>query len=80
MAIGVGSALLGQDAPLTAFGSGMKKNSRKDVARQGFLALMDGRAEVVGGDAATKRTALKHRFLPETWKATQHARKAKPQP
>ncbi|QJT07351.1 SDR family NAD(P)-dependent oxidoreductase [Streptomyces asoensis] len=64
----------------TAFGTGMKKNSRKTVARQGFLALMDGRAEVVGGDAATKRTALKHRFLPEPWKAAQHARKAKPQP
>ncbi|MER6237689.1 SDR family NAD(P)-dependent oxidoreductase [Streptomyces clavifer] len=64
----------------TAFGPGMKKNSRKDVARQGFLAMMDGQAEVVGGDAATKRTALKNRFLPEPLKAAQHARKAKPQP
>ncbi|MFD3309263.1 SDR family NAD(P)-dependent oxidoreductase [Streptomyces sp. NPDC058656] len=63
----------------TAFGTGMKKNSRKDVARQGFLAMMDGRAEVVGGDAATRRTALKHRFMPETLKASRHARMAKPQ-
>lgn len=62
----------------TAFGTGMKKNSRKDVARQGFLAMMDGRAEVVGGDAATRRTALKHRFMPETLKASRHARMAKP--
>ncbi|MFE3587072.1 hypothetical protein ACFXOY_06055 [Streptomyces niveus] len=40
----------------------MKKNSRKDVARQGFLALMNGKAEVVGGDAA----------------AAWHARQARP--
>ncbi|MEV2215805.1 SDR family NAD(P)-dependent oxidoreductase [Streptomyces sp. NPDC050997] len=58
--------------------TGMKKNSRKDVARQGFLAMMDGRAEVVGGDAATRRTALKHRLMPETLKASRHARMAKP--
>ncbi|WP_033318158.1 hypothetical protein [Streptomyces yerevanensis] len=58
----------------TAFGPGM--NSRKGVARQGFLAMMDGRAEVVGGDAATRRTALKHRFMPETLKASRHARMA----
>ncbi|MEU4490180.1 SDR family NAD(P)-dependent oxidoreductase [Streptomyces purpurascens] len=64
----------------TAFGPGMKKNSRKEVARQGFLALMNGRAEVVGGDAATKRTAIEHRFLPETYKAARHATKAKPRP
>ncbi|MFC9425700.1 SDR family NAD(P)-dependent oxidoreductase [Streptomyces sp. NPDC056987] len=64
----------------TAFGTGAKKNSRKDVARQGFLALMEGKAEIVGGDAATKRTALKHRFMPETLKAARHARKAKPRP
>ena len=40
--------------------------------------MMEGRAEVVGGDAATKRTALEHRFLPETYKAARHATKAKP--
>ncbi|MFD7972759.1 SDR family NAD(P)-dependent oxidoreductase [Streptomyces clavifer] len=62
----------------TAFGPGMKKNSRKEVARQGFLAMMGGQAEVVGGDAATKGTALKNRFLPETLKAARHARSAKP--
>lgn len=64
----------------TAFGHGMKKNSRKEVARQGFLALMNGRAEVVGGDAATQRAAIAHRFLPETYKAARHATKARPRP
>ncbi|MEV5516341.1 SDR family NAD(P)-dependent oxidoreductase [Streptomyces flaveolus] len=64
----------------TAFGIGAKKNSRKEVARQGFIAMMEGRAEIVGGDAATKRTALQHRFLPETYKAARHATKAKPRP
>ncbi|MEW2296214.1 SDR family NAD(P)-dependent oxidoreductase [Streptomyces sp. NPDC006743] len=64
----------------TAFGTGAKKNSRKDVARQGFVAMMEGRAEIVGGDAATKRTALRHRFLPETYKAARHATKAEPRP
>ncbi|MFE4454407.1 SDR family NAD(P)-dependent oxidoreductase [Streptomyces sp. NPDC056796] len=62
----------------TAFGPGMRKNSRKDVARQGFLALMKGQAEVVGGDAATRRSALRNRFLPETLKAARHARMARP--
>ncbi|MEU6548941.1 SDR family NAD(P)-dependent oxidoreductase [Streptomyces sp. NPDC046915] len=62
----------------TAFGPGMKKNSRKDVARQGFLAMMDGQAQVVGGDLTTRRTALEHRFLPETFKAARHARMARP--
>ncbi|MEU5592926.1 SDR family NAD(P)-dependent oxidoreductase [Streptomyces sp. NPDC020298] len=64
----------------TAFGPGMKKNSRKDVARQGFLAMMDGQAQVVGGDFTTRRTALEHRFLPETFKAARHARMARPRP
>ncbi|MFB7928910.1 SDR family NAD(P)-dependent oxidoreductase [Streptomyces sp. NPDC056039] len=64
----------------TAFGVGAKKNSRKEVARQGFIAMMEGRPEIVGGDTATKRTALEHRFLPEPYKATRHATKAKPRP
>jgi short-subunit dehydrogenase len=62
----------------TAFGPGMTKNRRKDVARQGFLVMMDGQAEVVGGDATTRCTAVKNRFLPETLKAALRARRAKP--
>lgn len=40
--------------------------------------MMDGQAEVVGGDAATRCTAVKNRFLPETLKAAPRARRAKP--
>ena len=62
----------------TAFGPTAQKNDKTDVARQGYEALMAGKAEVVGGDRATKRAALLNRFLPEPLKATRHARKAKP--
>ena len=64
----------------TAFGPNANKNDKVEVARQGFEAMLAGRAQVVGGDRATKRTALLHRFLPETLKAARHARKAKPRP
>ncbi|GAB2886306.1 SDR family NAD(P)-dependent oxidoreductase [Streptomyces mayteni] len=62
----------------TAFGPGMRKNSRVQVARQGFEAMMAGRAEVIGGDLATRRVPFRHRFLPETLKAARHARMARP--
>jgi uncharacterized protein len=38
----------------TAFGPGMKKNTRAEVARPGFEALMADRDHVIGGDRATK--------------------------
>ncbi len=60
----------------TAFGFNANKNDKTEVARQGFDALMAGKAQIV--DRTTKRTALLHRFLPETVKAARHARKAKP--
>ena len=56
----------------------MRKNSRAEVARQGFDALMAGKDHVVGGDRATKRVAIVNRFLPETVKAARHARMARP--
>jgi short-subunit dehydrogenase len=62
----------------TAFGPAMRKNSRVEVARQGFDALMAGKDHVVGGDRATKRVAIVNRFLPETIKAARHARMARP--
>lgn len=62
----------------TAFGPSAQKNDKSEVARQGYVALMAGDAEVVAGDRATKRTGLLNRFLPETFKAARHARKAKP--
>jgi hypothetical protein len=40
---------------------------------------MAGRAEVADGDRATQRAYWRHRILPETVKATRHAREAKPQ-
>ncbi|MFF8763543.1 SDR family NAD(P)-dependent oxidoreductase [Nocardiopsis dassonvillei] len=62
----------------TAFGPGMKKNSRVEVARQGLQALLAGRAQVVGGDLATRWTYVKNRVLPETLKAARHALRARP--
>ncbi|MFC7329452.1 SDR family NAD(P)-dependent oxidoreductase [Marinactinospora rubrisoli] len=62
----------------TAFGPGAKKNSRVQVARQGLEALLAGRAQVVGGDLATRWAYVKHRFLAETYKAARHALKARP--
>lgn len=62
----------------TAFGPAANKNDKVDVARQGFEALLAGRAQVVAGDRTTKRTAFLHRFLPESRKASRHARQAKP--
>jgi uncharacterized protein len=64
----------------TAFGPGMRKNSRVEVARQGIEALLAGKDQVVAGDRSTKRTALRNRFARETAKAARHARKARPRP
>jgi short-subunit dehydrogenase len=62
----------------TAFGKGAAKNSRVEVARQGFAAMISGRDHVVGGNLKTKLVAIKHRFLPEPYKAVRHAEKARP--
>ncbi|QGK69899.1 SDR family NAD(P)-dependent oxidoreductase [Allosaccharopolyspora coralli] len=62
----------------TAFGPNEGKNDKAEIARQGFDALLTGKAEVVAGDRTTKRTALVNRLLPEPLKAAHHARKAKP--
>ncbi|MBE1588299.1 SDR family NAD(P)-dependent oxidoreductase [Nonomuraea angiospora] len=62
----------------TAFGPGAKKNSRIQVAAQGYRALMAGKDHVIGGDLRTKLTALTNRPLPEPFKAARHARKAQP--
>ncbi|GAA2412151.1 SDR family NAD(P)-dependent oxidoreductase [Actinomadura vinacea] len=62
----------------TSLGPGAKKNSRVEVARQGFEALMAGKDHVVGGDRATKRTALINHVLPEPVKAARQARLTKP--
>jgi uncharacterized protein len=64
----------------TAFGPGMRKNSRVEVARQGIEALLAGKDQVVAGDRATKRAAIRNRFARETAKAARHARRARPRP
>jgi len=63
----------------TKFGDNSWKNDRATVARQGVEALMRGRAHVVGGDPATKRTALVNKFLPEGLKAARQGKAARPQ-
>ncbi|MEV4112735.1 SDR family NAD(P)-dependent oxidoreductase [Nonomuraea sp. NPDC049695] len=62
----------------TSLGPGAKKNSRVQVAAQGFRALMAGKHHVVGGDLATKLTALVSRILPEPIKAARQARITRP--
>ncbi|BBC28818.1 hypothetical protein SGFS_001090 [Streptomyces graminofaciens] len=62
----------------TALGPGARKNSRRVVAQQGYDALMAGKDHVVGGDRATKRTALINRVLPEPVKAARQERFTKP--
>ena len=62
----------------TALGPGAKKNSRVEVARQGYEALMASKDHVVGGDRATKTKALINRLLPEPVKAARQARWTKP--
>ncbi|MCG5213446.1 SDR family NAD(P)-dependent oxidoreductase [Streptosporangium soli] len=62
----------------TALGPEAKKNSRAEVARQGFDALMAGKDHVVGGDRATKRSVLINRMLSEPVKAARQARFTKP--
>jgi len=54
-----------------------KKNDKREVAKQGFEALMNDIDHVVGGDAATKQKAIENRTTPETVKAAQHAKSAR---
>lgn len=62
----------------TVFGSNDWKNDPADVARQGVEALFAGKAQVVGGDAATKRAAVINKILPETIKAKRFAKDSRP--
>ncbi|MEV4576124.1 SDR family NAD(P)-dependent oxidoreductase [Nonomuraea jabiensis] len=62
----------------TRLGPGARKNSRVQVAAQGFRALMAGKDAVVGGDLATKLTRLVNRILPEPFKAARQARLTRP--
>jgi hypothetical protein len=62
----------------TVYGDNSWKNDKAMVARQGFDALMAGTDQVVGGDEQTKQQAVANRTTPETVKAAQHAKQARP--
>ena len=62
----------------TTFGDDSAKNDKVTVARQGVEAMLAGRAHVVGGDRATKRSALVNKVLPEGLKARRQGRLARP--
>lgn len=62
----------------TTFGDNSWKNDRREVARQGVEAMLAGRPHVVGGDAATKRSGLLNKVLPEVLKARRQGKLAAP--
>ncbi|WP_186365452.1 SDR family NAD(P)-dependent oxidoreductase [Salinicoccus cyprini] len=63
----------------TYFGDDSIKNDKKEVARQGYEALMNGLDHVICGDEETKQQAEENRKTSEPVKAANHAKKAKPQ-
>ncbi|MDX6320692.1 MAG: uncharacterized protein QOF52_550 [Propionibacteriaceae bacterium] len=54
------------------------KDDPRQVARQGFEALMDGRPKVVGGSVLTKAQVAAAAILPDAAKAQLHRLMAKP--
>ncbi|MBC2934232.1 SDR family oxidoreductase [Nocardioides sp. zg-1228] len=61
----------------TAVGTS-KKDDPAQVARQGFEALMDGKARVVGGGLKTKVQEAAGKAMPDKLKAAMHRRMAEP--
>ncbi|HEY3801446.1 MAG TPA: SDR family NAD(P)-dependent oxidoreductase [Kofleriaceae bacterium] len=61
----------------TKVGSGDKDDPAK-VARQGFDAMMAGKDKVYAGSLKTRAEGIASELLPETVKAKQHAKQAKP--
>jgi short-subunit dehydrogenase len=61
----------------TKLGAG-KKDDAREVAKEGFEALMAGKNHVVAGSIKNKLEALAARVLPETTKAEMHRREAEP--
>jgi uncharacterized protein len=56
----------------------MDKDDARDVARDGFEALMAGEERVVSASLATKLQARGSRFLPDAAKAALHSRMSEP--
>ncbi len=66
-------------AVVTGASSGMEnKDDPRDVAREGFNALMDGRDLVVAGSAKNKAQAAAGKIMPETAAAKMHGRISEP--
>ncbi len=61
----------------TAVGTS-KKDSPAQVARQGFEALMSGRAKIVAGSLKTKASGIANKVTPDKAKAAMHRMMAKP--
>lgn len=55
-----------------------KKDDPAEVARQGFKALMEGRDQILAESLRTKMMGVMAEVMPETLKAAQHARLARP--
>jgi short-subunit dehydrogenase len=62
----------------TAFGDNSTKNDPQLVARIGIDGLFAGKDHVVGGDPATRRSAVMNKILPERVKARRFAKASRP--
>ena len=62
----------------TTMGATDKKDDPADVAKQGFEALMAGKARVVAASFATKAQAAAAKVLPDKLKAQMHRKMAEP--
>lgn len=62
----------------TAFGDNSTKNDPRLVAKIGIDGLFAGKDHVVGGDSATRRSALINKILPERVKARRFAKASRP--
>jgi uncharacterized protein len=66
------------DARDTALGADGGKDDPADVARLGFEAMMNGDERVIAASASSKAQGRLGRFLPDSAKASLHARRAAP--
>jgi len=55
-----------------------EKDDPAEVAKRGFEAMMDGKDSVLGGGLKSKLQGLANEVLPESFKAKQSAKQAKP--
>jgi short-subunit dehydrogenase len=55
-----------------------EKDDAAEVAKRGFEAMMDGKDSVLGGGLKSKLQGMANEILPETVKAKQSAKQAKP--